>query len=120
MKMAYKHKREKCAEETKEILEKIMLMRKAEYESIDGAKTVTVTSPMGRIIHEEATVNVLPSETEEIIVETEGSKLPLPSDSAELEGIENYTSTIDIDLKQEKAKEIFETARKKRNYIELR
>ena len=104
--MTYRHKREKCAEETKEILEKIMLMRKSEYESIDGAKTVTVASPMGRIINEEATVNVLPSETDEIISETEGSELPLSPESAELDGIENYTSSMEIDLKQKKAKEI--------------
>jgi hypothetical protein len=119
--MAYKHKREKCAKKTKEILENILLMKRAEYETIDCAKTVTVSSPMGRIVSEEAITNVLPSSDEGKLHESESSSIPILSEgNDEIEGIEDYIQTIEVDCKEIKAKEIFESARKKRNYIDVR
>ena len=47
--------------------------------------------------------------------------IPIPSEGIdEIEGIEEYTQTIEVDCKEVKAKEIFESARKKRNYIDAR
>ncbi len=119
--MAYKHKREKCAKETKEILENVLMMKQAEYETIDCAKTVTVSSPMGRIVNEETIKNVLPSGDEEQLSESESSSIPILSKgNDEIEGIEDYIQTIEVDCKEVKAKEIFESTRKKRNYIDAR
>ena len=119
--MAYKHKREKCAKETKEILENVLSMKQSQYEFIDGAKTITVASPMSRIISEEAITNVLPVSSEEKLSDAEGSSIPIPSERLdELEGIENYSQTIEISCSEVKAKEILEITRKKRNYIDER
>ena len=119
--MAYRHKREKCAKETKEILENVLSMKRTEYECIDGVKTITVTSPMGKIVKEETVTNVLPSGTEEKLNESESSNIPILSEgNDEIEGIEDYIQTIEVDCKEMKAKEIFEFARKKRNYIDAR
>ena len=119
--MAYKHKREKCAKETKEILENVLLMKRTEYEFIDGAKTITVGSPMSKIVKEETPTNVLPGSTEETFDKPESSSIPILSEgNDEIEGIEDYIQTIEVDCKEIKAKEIFESARKKRNYIYAR
>ena len=119
--MAYRHKREKCAKETKEILENVLLMKQTEYECIDCAKTITVTSPMGKIVDEETVTNVLPSSAEEKLNESEISSIPIPSEgNDEFEVIEDYIQTIEVDCKEVNAKEIFESARKKRNYIYTR
>ncbi|MHA1882600.1 MAG: hypothetical protein ACTSUO_06105 [Candidatus Thorarchaeota archaeon] len=116
--MAYRHKREKCAKETKEILENVLLMKRTEYDCIDSAKTITVASPMGKIVNEETVTNVLPGGTEEELNELDSSSIPIFSEgNDEIEGIEDYIQTIEVDCKEIKAKEIFESARKKRNYI---
>ncbi|MHA2083797.1 MAG: hypothetical protein ACXABD_08595, partial [Candidatus Thorarchaeota archaeon] len=67
--MGYQHKDDTCCKETKEILENVLCIKKEEYEFLEGAETIEVESPTKKILQEESEVNVLPSETEEMMSE---------------------------------------------------
>lgn len=119
--MGYQHKDDSCCKETKEILENVLFVKKTEYEFLEGAETVKVESPVKNIVQEESEVNVLPSETEEMMSEVEKENVSVPSSPAsDLEDLENYTPTQEAPPEAVNTKEIFEKKRKKRSYVEFR
>ena len=69
--MTYRHKREKCAQETKEILEDVLKAEKEEYDCLDCADTVKVGNPIEKIIAEELPRNEIKDEAEAIIEEVQ-------------------------------------------------
>ncbi|MHA1934157.1 MAG: hypothetical protein ACW97A_02650 [Candidatus Thorarchaeota archaeon] len=119
--MGYQHKDDTCCKETKEILENVLCIKKEEYEFLEGAETIEVESPTKKILQEESEVNVLPSETEEMMSEVEKKDVSVPSSPpSDLEDLENYTPTQEAPPEAVNAKEIFEKKRKKRSYLEFR
>ncbi len=117
--MTYKHKHEKCATETKEILENILKLRKAEYDFIEEAKSVTVGNPMEQILRDESAENVLPGASDEILSEGDEVVVEKPVEM-NFEDLENYTQAQEIESEPTKTKAILEKTKKRRNYIEFR
>ena len=101
--VSYHHKRKSCSKKTREILEEILQMEKAEYRMVEFASTVSETKPesIGNGIS-----NPLPGEGE-------------PAE-ADFEELESYEPTDKIDCEAATVKESFEKKKKKRNYIEFR
>ncbi len=94
--MTYRHKREKCAQETKEILDDVLKTKEEEYGCLDCAETVRVGNPMERILTEEIPRDELKSPTESIMEETQEG--PTTPDTKEIhsEHLETYTQSDEL------------------------
>jgi hypothetical protein len=101
--MSYHHKRKSCSKKTREILEEILQMEKAEYRMDEFESTVVETKPD---CADNGTVNLLPGQGEPVEVD--------------FEELESYEPTDKIDCEAATVKESFEKKKKKRNYIEFR
>ena len=101
--MSYHHKRKSCSKKTREILEEILQMEKAEYRMVEFASTVEEPKPD---YADNGTVNLLPGEGEPVEVD--------------FEELESYEPTDKIDCEAAAVKESLEKKKKKRNYIEFR
>ena len=89
--MTYRHKREKCAQETKEILKEVLKIKKEEYGCLDCAESVRVSNPMEKILAEEVPQAAVKSQTEAIMEEMDS-----PIEAPQTEGLETYVSTEEI------------------------
>jgi hypothetical protein len=101
--MSYHHKRKSCSKKTREIIEEILQMQKAEYRMVEFASTVSETKPESI---DNGTANPLPGSGENAEVD--------------FEELESYEPTDKIDCEAATVKESFEKKKKKRNYIEFR
>lgn len=101
--MSYHHKRKSCSKKTREIIEEILHMEKAEYRMVEFTSTVEEPKPD---FADNDTVNLLPGEEE-----------PVKSNFEELE---SYEPSDKIDCEAATVKESLEKKKKKRNYIEFR
>jgi hypothetical protein len=101
--MSYHHKRKSCSKKTREILEEILQMEKAEYRMVEISSTVAETKPESI---DNGVVNPLPGECE-------------PAD-VDFEELESYEPTDKINCEAATVKESLEKKKKKRNYIEFR
>jgi hypothetical protein len=101
--MSYHHKRKSCSKKTREILEEILQMEKAEYRMVEFASTVAETKP-------------------DCIDNGTTNPLPGGEDSVEMdfEELESYEPTDKINCEAATVKESLEKKKKKRNYIEFR
>ncbi|MFW9909553.1 MAG: hypothetical protein ACFFEF_13360 [Candidatus Thorarchaeota archaeon] len=98
--MTYRHKREKCCPETKEILEEVLKNKKEEYGCIDCAETVRVKNAMEAILAEEASEVEIKSSAETIVIEAE---MDVPSHKPEIrEVMEEYSPPDDLGLQDKK------------------
>ncbi|MFW9849549.1 MAG: hypothetical protein ACFFF4_10420 [Candidatus Thorarchaeota archaeon] len=113
--MTYRHKREKCAPETKEILEDVFKIEKEEYGCLDCAESVRVGNPMEKILAEETPHATIKSQAETVLDEVEVAEEKLQS--KEGSQMETYVSSQQIDTSEtEKSLE----KKKKRSYVEFR
>ena len=118
--MTYKHKRGKCAKETKEILEDVLRFKEEEYGCIDCTETVKVSNPIEKIISEETPkieAKELRSQAETAMEESElqASDEPTP----QIESLESYAPPKDIGLSTTpEAKTLLDKEKKKRAYME--
>ena len=115
--MTYRHKREKYAQETKEILEDVLKAEKEEYDCFDCAETVRVGNPIEKILAEELPQDAIKSQSEAIIEEVQSEDTP---DQAEqVDDRETYAAPDEI-ISHDKDKSPEALKKKKRSYIEFR
>lgn len=116
--MTYRHKREKCAQETKEILEEVLKLEKEEYGCLDCAESVRVGNPMEKILAEEVPREAVKSQAEAIMSEVDDSSEV--SQEGHIEDLETYVATDEVS--PEASESSLETLKKKkkRTYVEFR
>ncbi|MHA1965615.1 MAG: hypothetical protein ACXACG_10395 [Candidatus Thorarchaeota archaeon] len=105
--MTYHHKRDSCAKEPREILDKILQMKKSEYEILEP----TTTSPTSKTLDEKE-----PDETNVIQGEADSTA----SEEVSMEDMETYEPTQEIDFEVDEIKDCLEKKKKRRNYLEFR
>ncbi len=115
--MTYRHKREKCAQETKEILESVLKAEKEEYGCLDCAETVRVGNPMEKILSEELPQDPIKSQAEAIMEEVQIDDL---SDQVgQVEDLETYVAPEEV-ISNDADKSSERLKKKKRSYVEFR
>ncbi len=93
--------------ETREILDNILRMEKSDYELLESSTESITSKPSGHKRPDRT--NVLPSEADS-----------LSHDEENIDNMETYESTQEIDFEADEIKECLEKKKKKRNYIEFR
>ncbi|MDF1539757.1 MAG: hypothetical protein P1Q69_12725 [Candidatus Thorarchaeota archaeon] len=88
--MTYRHKREKYAQETKEILDDVLKVKNEEYGCLDCADTVRVGNPIEKMIAEETPKNELKSPEEVIREEAQEGSATLDIKEIQPEDLETY------------------------------
>ena len=117
--MTYRHKREKCAQETKEILEDVLKAEKEEYDCLDCADTVKVGNPVEKIIAEELPRNEIKNEAEAIIEEVQVEDEDISDQTEQGEDLGTYVAPDEIISNgEDKSRETLK--KKKGSYIEFR
>lgn len=117
--MTYRHKREKCAQETKEILEDVLKAKNEEYGCLDCAKTIRVGNPMEKILSEEISMNDLKSQAESIIEETQSEKADEIFAEGQVDSLEKYTPSDEMKLDNANSLEGLKK-KKKGGYVEFK
>ena len=102
--MSYHHKRKSCSKKTREIIEEILQMEKADYRMVEYASPGSATKSFKKT-ENNGTTNQLP-----------GSQSVTP----DLEKLESYETTKKLDFEAAAIKDSLEKKKKRRNYIEFR
>ncbi len=105
--MTYKHKKNKCFKETKEILEEVLNKKEEAYRCIDCAEAIHLENPMEQIITEEIDTPDVRNPTNAIFEETVGQDDSLLTPEANLE---SYQTLEELEVPDEK--EIIEISKK--------
>ncbi|MHA2423604.1 MAG: hypothetical protein ACXAEF_02380 [Candidatus Thorarchaeota archaeon] len=115
--MTYRHKREKCAQETKEILEEVLKAEKEEYGCLDCAESVRVGNPIEKILAEEIPHAAIKSQAEAIMEEVES---PGEQSEVHVDDLETYVATDDTIGDESGSSLKALKKKKKRSYVEFR
>ena len=118
--VTYRHKKDPCMKETKEIVENILRMKASDYDLTDPSEIVTSGKTIQINRREEHEANVLPDDTEEVMGECSEDEVIVDGDCVSLEDMESYESGQEIDIEVTELKEGIEKKKKKRNYLEFR
>jgi len=118
--VTYRHKKDQCMKETKEIVENILQMEASDYDLSDSSEIVTSGKTIQISREEETESNVLPEDTEELMGECSENEEIVNGDCVSLEDMETYESGQEIDIEITELKEGIEKKKKKRNYLEFR
>lgn len=102
--MTYRHKRDQCAKETRDIIENILRENVSSYDMIDSGGGLSQKSK--ETMHIENGANVLVSD--------------IDRDTDNLDKMEHYKPSQEFDFEVSEVKEGFEKKKKRRNYIEFR
>ena len=119
MPVTYRHKKDQCIKDAKEIVENILQTDASEYDLADPAEIVTSGKTI-QIIRQEAEANILPSETEEMMECCEEDSVLVDGECVRIEDLERYEPGQGIDIEAADLKEGIEKKKKKRNYIEFK
>lgn len=103
--MTYRHKRDPCIKNTKDIIDNILRERTDEYDLAETSQK-GYSSKSREVILIENEANVLISDVEE--------------DYANLSEMENYKPCQEFNFEVTEVKDVFEKKKKRRNYIEFR
>lgn len=117
--MTYKHKRGKCAKETKEILEDVLLSKEEEYECIDCTESIHVRNPFERIVNDEKEVSGMKSQEDLAMEEARehAEHLKVESDN----DLGSYQPPEKLKMSKENgAEHISDKEKKKRAYVEFK
>jgi len=106
--------------ETKEIVENILRIKASEYDLADSSDIVTSGKTIQIVNHRRTEVNILPSETEEMMDRCSEDEAMVDGECVRLEDLESYQSGQEIDIEASELKEGIEKKKKKRNYIEFK
>jgi hypothetical protein len=118
--MTYKHKKEKCAKETKEILEDVFQAKKEEYGCLDCIETVPVSNPVEKILAEESHTDSVKPWTASLVEETEECAEEVTVNTNG-ENHEDYSPVKQSTKKSKKdPKELYEKDEKNRAYVEFK
>lgn len=117
--MTYIHKREKCAQETKDILEDVLKVKDEEYGCLDCADTIQVGNPMKKILSEESPKKEMKSQAEAIIEETHEEATPSTSEDVRAESLETYTATDEVRMDEKESSNNLQK-KKKGAYVEFK
>ena len=116
--MTYKHKKEKCAKETKEILEDVLLAKEEDYGCLNCVESVSVSSPVEKMLAEESQTTSVKPWTESLIEEA-AERPEEVTINANGENHEDYSPVKQPTKKRIKdPKELYEKDNKNRAYIE--
>lgn len=117
--MSYRHKKDRCMKDTKEIVENILQLGASEYDLSDPSEIVTSGKTIQIIQRKPAETNVLPNDTEmgECCSEDEAM---VDGKCVKLKDLETYEPGEEIDIEVAELKEGIEKKKKKRNYIEFK
>ncbi|MBN2227976.1 MAG: hypothetical protein JW779_00160 [Candidatus Thorarchaeota archaeon] len=107
--MTYRHKRDSCVKETKDIIENILQMTHSDYELTSTSEVITSRKSVKLAAAQEQS-NIIHSETEAVNQE----------ECITVDDMEEYEPCQHIDFEISEVKEVFEKKKKKRNYIEFR
>lgn len=99
--MTYRHKREKYAQETKEILDDVLKAKDEEYGCLDCADTVRVGNPIEKIIAEESPKNEIKSPAESILEEAEDNSVSLDAKEIQPEDLETYRQSDALEIAED-------------------
>ncbi len=121
--MTYRHKKDQCMKETKEIVENILQMEASDYDLADPSEIVTSGKTVQIMRHENHEVNIIPDDTEELMEDCSENEEIVDGECISLEDMETYEPCQEIDLSDfevTELKEGIEKKKKKRNYIDFR
>ncbi|MHA1909638.1 MAG: hypothetical protein ACW98Y_20225 [Candidatus Thorarchaeota archaeon] len=116
--MTYRHKREKCAQETKEILEEVLKAEKEEYGCLDCAESVRVGNPMEKILSDEIPRATIKNQSEAIMEEVDVADET--SQEIQMEDLETYEAPDSISTEESESSLESLKKKKKRTYVEFR
>jgi len=106
--------------ETKEIVENILRMKASEYDLADSSEIVTSGKTIQIIRRDNTEVNILPSETKEMMEDCSEDQAMVDGKCVNLDDLGSYESGQEIGIEAAELKEGIEKKKKKRNYIEFR
>ncbi|TFG99638.1 hypothetical protein E4H12_02025 [Candidatus Thorarchaeota archaeon] len=118
--MTYRHKKDQCMKETKEIVENILQMGASDYDLSDPSEIVTSGKTIQIIQHKPVEANILPNDTEKMMEYCTEDEALVDGKCVRLEDLETYEPGQEIDIEVADLKEGIEKKKKKRNYIEFR
>ncbi|MHA1495908.1 MAG: hypothetical protein ACTSRQ_18080 [Candidatus Thorarchaeota archaeon] len=117
--MTYRHKKDQCMKETKDIVENILQSEASDYDLADSSEIVTSGKTI-QIIRSDTAPNILPSDTEEMMECCDEDSVMVDGECVSLEDLETYEPGQEIDIEASELKEGIEKRKKRRNYIEFR
>ncbi len=120
--MTYRHKKDPCTKETKEIVENILQMEASDYDLADSSEIVTSGKTIQIMRHEDHEVNTIPEDTEELMEKCSEKEEIVDGECISLEDMETYEpcQEVETDFEVTEIQEGIEKKKKKRNYIEYR
>jgi len=118
--MTYRHKKDQCMKDTKEIVENIIQSEASDYDLADSTEIVTSGKTIQIIRSETTEPNILPSDTEEMMECCDEDSVMVDGECVSLEDLGTYEPDQEIDIEVAELKEGIEKKKKKRNYIEFR
>ena len=118
--MTYRHKRDACMKNSKEIVENILRMKSSDYEFLDQSEIATSR----KVILFEKTIegeaNVLPSHSSDEMESALDEEENRQEDCVTIEDMESYQPCQEFHFEVSEVKDGIERKKKKRNYIEFR
>jgi len=120
--VTYRHKKDPCTKETKEIVENILQMEASDYDLADSSEIVTSGKTIQIMRHENHEVNTIPEDTEELMEKCSENEEIVDGECISLEDMETYEpcQEVETDFEVTEIQEGIEKKKKKRNYIEYR
>jgi len=118
--VTYRHKKDHCVKETKEIVENILQFGASDYDLADPSEIVTSGKTIQIIRSETSEANVLPTDTEEMMECCDEDSVMVDGECVRIENLESYESGQEIDIEVAELKEGIEKKKKKRNYMEFK
>ena len=103
--MTYRHKRDQCIKNTKDIIEKILGIHSDEYDLAEKSQE-GYYSKSKEATHFSNGANILVTDTD--------------SNCSNFDEMENYQPCQEFDFEVAVVKEVFEKKKKRRNYLEFR
>ena len=117
--MTYRHKKDQCIKDTKDIVENILQSEASDYDLADPSEIVTSGKTI-QIIRSDTNPNILPADTEEMMECCDEDSVMVDGECVSLEDLGTYEPGQEIDVEAADLKEGIEKKKKKRNYIEFR
>jgi hypothetical protein len=118
--VTYRHKKDQCMKDTKEIVENILQTEASDYDLADPSEIVTSGKTIQIIRSETTETNILPTDTEEMMECCDEDSVMVDGECVSLEDLETYEPGQEIDIEVSELKEGIEKKKKKRNYMEFR
>lgn len=118
--MTYRHKKDPCMKETKEIVENILQIGASDYNLADSSDIVTSGKTIQIVRREKPEANIIPEDTEALMERCSDEEKIVDGECVSLDDLETYETSQEIDVEVTELKEGIEKKKKKRNYVEFR